>query len=228
MNRRGNKRHAGRAPWLPGGYFQRLLDLLPCVVFEIDTEGRLLYLNRKGIERFGYGTKAYRGSSIYPHIGGESKILRNGMEQALLQKETVCLPLETAGPENGRVIALITLTAAGTSEDAGRIQGLVQEAKPLDAAMKKRERIFSRLQATADSVETLKGLLPICAHCKRIRDEGGKWHLLEDYLHAHTKAEFSHGLCPECLQTLYPDLFERQKELEFDREDDTPSGPGPE
>jgi ketosteroid isomerase-like protein len=48
------------------------------------------------------------------------------------------------------------------------------------------------------NIRTLKGLVPICAACKKIRDDAGYWHQVEAYIHAHTEAEFSHGLCPEC------------------------------
>jgi hypothetical protein len=53
-------------------------------------------------------------------------------------------------------------------------------------------------------VRTLKGLLPICASCKKIRDDQGYWNHLEMYIREHSEAEFSHGLCPECVKKLYP------------------------
>jgi GAF domain-containing protein len=56
-------------------------------------------------------------------------------------------------------------------------------------------------------IKTLRGLIPICAQCKKIRDDQGYWQRLERYLEDHTEAEFSHGLCPECVKTLYPELY---------------------
>lgn len=53
-------------------------------------------------------------------------------------------------------------------------------------------------------VRTLKGLLPICTSCKKIRDDRGYWNHLEMYIRERTEAEFSHGLCPECVRKLYP------------------------
>ena len=52
----------------------------------------------------------------------------------------------------------------------------------------------------------LEGILPICAGCKKIRDEDGHWHAVESYVRERTEAEFSHGICPECAHRLYPDL----------------------
>ncbi len=52
----------------------------------------------------------------------------------------------------------------------------------------------------------IEGILPVCAHCKKIRDEKGQWHEIESYICCQSEAEFTHGLCPECVNELYPDL----------------------
>ncbi len=52
----------------------------------------------------------------------------------------------------------------------------------------------------------LEGFLSICASCKKIRDEKGNWHPIESYIHARTEAKFSHGICPECAEELYPEF----------------------
>jgi hypothetical protein len=53
----------------------------------------------------------------------------------------------------------------------------------------------------------LEGFLPICSSCKRIRDEQGNWQQMEAYIHARSEAKFTHGICPQCAQKLYPDVF---------------------
>jgi PAS domain S-box-containing protein len=71
-----------------------------------------------------------------------------------------------------------------------------------------RERLITDLQDALTRIKTLRGLLPICAGCKKIRDDHGYWKQLEVYLKAHTEAEFSHSLCPECAGRLYPEYLE--------------------
>jgi hypothetical protein len=56
-----------------------------------------------------------------------------------------------------------------------------------------------------DEVRTLRGIVPICAHCKKIRDDKGYWHQVETYIRTHTEARFSHGICPSCMEKLYPE-----------------------
>lgn len=62
------------------------------------------------------------------------------------------------------------------------------------------------LQAALGQVRQLSGLLPICASCKRIRDDKGYWNRIESYIGSHSEAEFSHGVCPSCIEKLYPEL----------------------
>jgi len=68
-----------------------------------------------------------------------------------------------------------------------------------------RERLITELRMALDEVNTLRGLLSICASCKRIRDERGAWQQLESYIQSHSEAKFTHGLCADCMRKLYPD-----------------------
>lgn len=64
------------------------------------------------------------------------------------------------------------------------------------------------LQTALKEVKVLRGLIPICASCKKIRNDGGFWQQLEEYLGEHSEAEFSHGLCQPCIRKLYPGVYE--------------------
>ena len=68
---------------------------------------------------------------------------------------------------------------------------------------------LKRLQDALAKVKKLSGMLPICAQCKKVRDDKGYWKQIELYIDEHSEASFSHGLCPDCLQHLYPDLKRR-------------------
>jgi len=65
------------------------------------------------------------------------------------------------------------------------------------------------LQEALDTVKTLKGLVPICANCKKIRNDDGFWEQVESYVMDHTDAEFSHGICPDCVKKLYPEYYDK-------------------
>lgn len=65
---------------------------------------------------------------------------------------------------------------------------------------------MAELKQTSGTIKTLSGLLPICASCKKIRDDKGYWGQVEEYLREHTDAEFTHGICPDCARKLYPEV----------------------
>jgi PAS domain S-box-containing protein len=77
-------------------------------------------------------------------------------------------------------------------------------------AEEERERLIGQLQEALAKVKTLSGLLPMCASCKRIRDDKGYWQQIEAYIRDHSEAEFSHSVCPECAKKLYPEVFNRE------------------
>jgi len=68
-------------------------------------------------------------------------------------------------------------------------------------------RLIEELRRTLGEVKTLRGLLPICSSCKKIRRDQGSWQQIESYIREHSDAEFSHSLCPECAKTLYPEIW---------------------
>lgn len=74
-------------------------------------------------------------------------------------------------------------------------------------AKKEREKLIGELEQALLEVKRLSGLLPICASCKRIRDEQGGWQQIEDYIATHSEANFSHGICPQCARKLYPEVY---------------------
>lgn len=81
----------------------------------------------------------------------------------------------------------------------------LQDITELKRVEEERERLNVRLQDALDRIKTLTGLIPICAGCKKIRDDKGYWNQLEEYLEKHSGASFSHGLCPECFGRFFPD-----------------------
>jgi hypothetical protein len=73
-----------------------------------------------------------------------------------------------------------------------------------------RDKLIADLKKALSEVRLLSGLLPICASCKKIRDDKGYWNQIEAYIKEHSSADFSHSICPECAKRLYPELFQEE------------------
>jgi len=83
------------------------------------------------------------------------------------------------------------------------------------ADLDERKMLLEEIQKALSEVKLLSGLLPICASCKKIRDDKGYWKRIETYISAHSEAQFTHGICPECAKRLYPkdydDIFGKKE-----------------
>jgi hypothetical protein len=84
--------------------------------------------------------------------------------------------------------------------------GLREEITERKQTEEQRDKLIVDLQKTLSEVKTLRGFLPICSNCKKIRDDKGYWNQIESYIRDRSEAEFSHGICPECAKKLYPDM----------------------
>ena len=73
--------------------------------------------------------------------------------------------------------------------------------------LREKEQLIVDLEDALAKVKTLSGLLPICASCKKIRDDEGYWHQVEEYVQEFSDARFTHGLCPDCAKKMYPDFY---------------------
>jgi len=74
-----------------------------------------------------------------------------------------------------------------------------------------REKTIQELQSALANVRTLRGLIPICANCKKIRDDSGYWSDVEKYISEHSDADFTHGICPDCMKKLYPNYRDKSE-----------------
>jgi phosphoserine phosphatase RsbU/P len=107
-------------------------------------------------------------------------------------------------------IPVIFLTARKATEDIVHgfdMGGVDYVTKPFKAPeLLARIRTHIELKKAQEEIKSLQGILPICASCKKIRDDKGYWKQIEAYISEHSEAHFSHGICPECVKKLYPEL----------------------
>jgi hypothetical protein len=174
-----------------------------------------------------------------PEVSGVETL--NGNEYLRLMKplvtEPVCLPCHAAqGYKVGDIRGGISVSvpwqpimAAIYKEDKELsithaslwlvvMLGLILGARNLnrrinerDLALEERRQALQESLNAKEKVKRLEGLLPICSSCKRIRDDNGEWQAMEAYIHSHSEADFTHGICPECARKLYPELVPPKK-----------------
>lgn len=115
----------------------------------------------------------------------------------------------------------VNLTATTIRDEEGNVlyaMGMVEDISKRKIAEQEKELLISQLQDALANIKTLKGLIPICAWCKKIRDDKGYWKKVETYLEEHSDASFTAGICPKCLHKedpgTYEEVFGHEKESE--------------
>jgi PAS domain-containing protein len=103
------------------------------------------------------------------------------------------------------------VTARPFLDSKNKMAGIIESFQDITERKKLEDEkagLIAQLQSSLEKVKLLSGFIPICASCKKIRDDKGYWNQIETYIRDHSEAEFSHGICPECANKLYPDLDE--------------------
>jgi PAS domain S-box-containing protein len=200
-----------------------IIEYLPDPTWVIDIEGRVIAWNRAMEQITNIDKKGIIGKGDYeyavPFYGKPRPMLidlvlkRNeAIEKEylnLVAKDGLLFVGESFHPSMGDGGLYLSGTASELNDSQGRAVGAIETIRDITDAKrteKERERIITELQDALNKVRTLSGLLPICASCKKIRDDKGYWNQIESYIHKHSDAEFSHGICPDCAKRLYPDL----------------------
>ncbi len=125
-----------------------------------------------------------------------------------LKRGQLLEPFETVRLRKDSKAIDVSLTVSPIRDRDGRVMGASTVARDITrrkAEEQERLRLIQELTDALAQVKTLSGLLPICASCKKIRNDNGYWEAVETYISEHSDADFTHGICPECVQRLYPE-----------------------
>lgn len=127
----------------------------------------------------------------------QRKVLLNKRKKACIEHRIV-LPDGSV-----RYVQERTRFISNHQNEIRRVIGTVQDITEFKQAEKGQEELLKKLQQELENVKTLNGLLPICAQCKKIRDNEGDWNQIEGYFQKNSHVKFTHSLCPGCVDTLY-------------------------
>lgn len=181
--------------------YDALLQAVQDVILVVGTDSQLIHeVNRAAQRVLGYTPEALVGqpiSRLFAESGGDDA--GPGIyDSVVTRQQFVCADGSTIWGE---------LTFSQLDRDT--MVFTVRDTTERQRIEQQRDQLIQELQQALAEVKRLSGLLPICANCKKIRDDTGYWASVESYIQTHTEATFSHGVCPECLRELYPDLADR-------------------
>jgi PAS domain S-box-containing protein len=172
-------------------------DLIQCV----GTEGQLLYVNRSWRETLEYTPEEVKQLRIWSVISPEcrdhcAEAFQGIMRGESLNNVEVIFQTKSGVPVYLEGCATLCAEPGFVVHTRGIFRNIT-ERKKMEAA---REKLIADLQKALAEIRTLQGLLPICAWCKKVRDDKNFWLSVEDYLSKNTDVRITHGMCPSCLQ----------------------------
>ncbi len=193
--------------------FNEFMDNSPAMAYIKDTAGRYVYVNRKMTLSFQIPLEGWIGKK-------DAELFPAHTAQTLEEND-----LSVFNDERTREIEELVSTPDGKSrywlssrfllrdgDGQWQMGGLSIDITERKQDEHEREHLLSELREALAAVKSLKGLIPICASCKNIRDDEGYWKQIELYLCEHSELEFTHGICPVCLERLYPDFVAAQRD----------------
>lgn len=193
--------------------YTRLVNAIPDLVIRTDLAGTILFANDYDFQKVaGYSKEDIQGQNMLSFMTPEDQL--RAMENTVIMMEGRMGPQEYQMVKKNRDLIHFEVNGDVLRHDDGTPFGMVYVCRNIDdrkQAEKEREKHIAALQQALSEVKVLSGLLPICASCKKIRDDKGYWNQIESYIQNHSEAQFSHGLCPECASKIYPKFFQGKK-----------------
>jgi PAS domain S-box-containing protein len=185
-----------------------ILNASPDDITIADLEGRVLMVSPNAVRMFGFESAEQGiGMKVTDFLAPGDRDRALSRVALLFQGAPVSGPSEYRGLRLDGTTFDIEVNSALIRDAGGRPSKLVVIVRDISV----RKRTEAELQQAVARINTLHGLLPICMHCKKIRDDQGNWSPVEVYVRERTDAEFTHGLCPQCLATRYPDSAEGER-----------------
>ena len=197
--------------------FSRLKNALSIVYDAIDStvggviitnlEGTISYVNHSFLRIFEYDDK-------HEVLGKNAGDLFEKDTIKGLKDVKIVIDLTDSGTHEFRVKCkdkttfTVEVSVSNVTNSEGEIVGRMASFVDITKrkrAEKEQEKLIRKLERALDKIKTLRGLIPICAACKKIRDDKGYWHQVEVYFRDHSDVNFSHGMCPDCVKKWYPD-----------------------
>jgi len=179
------------------------------LILEADT-GQINDVNPFLVDMLGYAPGEFLGKQLW-EIGAFKDIEASKTAFTELQSKGYVryedLPLST---REGQEIAVEFVSNVYPVNHHKVIQCNIRDITARKRAEEDRERLIVELKDALSKVRALRGMLPICSSCKKIRNDEGYWEQVETYIGDHSEAEFTHGICPDCSKKLYPQYREKQ------------------
>jgi PAS domain S-box-containing protein len=180
-------------------------------VYITDMDDKIKFVNDSFCRTYGYEEKEILGKSskeLWKNESSDKMTPTTLPEPNCKTWHEECIHKRKDGSEFP--VSLSRSVIKDEKQNAVSMVGIVRDISQRKRAEEEREKLIKKLQAALADVKTLSGFIPICASCKKIRDDQGYWNQIEAYIQEHSGAEFSHSICPDCMKKLYSNSYKKK------------------
>ncbi|MCL5022498.1 MAG: PAS domain S-box protein [Nitrospirae bacterium] len=192
--------------------FRRIFEDGPLGMIIADPGCKVLRVNKALCEMLDYTEQELVGKDIEEWTHPEDIEAGTKLTGLLFQEEGPLFHLEKRCVRKDGKTLWTNFTAAAIRDREGTALSaiaMIEDISERKWAEREREKLICELQAALANIKTLKGLIPMCAWCKKIREDSGYWKKVETYIQEHSDASFTHGICPDCLRKHDPPTYEK-------------------
>ncbi|NTV15692.1 MAG: PAS domain S-box protein [Desulfobulbaceae bacterium] len=194
-----------------------ITDALGEGLYALDDSGRLTFMNPEAERLLGWSETELKGKTIHDLVhsrradGAYFSAEDCPVQNVIRTGERFTSKAEVYARKDGIVfpVAIITAPIIEEGKTVASITSF-QDISEQKRNEQEREQLITELQTALSELKTLRGILPICSFCKKIRDTKGAWTQMESYISRHSEAQFSHGICAECMAKHYPEYVEKE------------------
>lgn len=190
---------------IAASHWSNTFDTITDFVSVHDRDFRFIRVNKALVDFLGIPATTLIGSKCFQIMHGQDQAWPGCPHQAAIATGASV----TFEVNDAHIGVPLLVTCSPLLDEGGELLGTVHVARDISGqkqAAAEREKLIGRLEAMLAKVKLLSGFIPICAACKKIRDDQGYWQQVEEYIRDHSEAQFSHSICPSCSKKLYPDL----------------------
>jgi len=190
--------------------FENANDMIQC----IKPDGSFLYVNRAWHEVLGYNDEKEPDLTIFDIIHPECHKCGSEFRSVVFGENPGRIETKLITHDGREIIVEGNISNIFEKDRFVGTRGIFRDITERKRIETERDKLIVELKEAFAKVKQLSGLLPICASCKKIRDDKGYWNQIESYIKEHSEAEFTHAICPACVKKLYPQYYDKLWEKE--------------
>lgn len=182
--------------------FQRMFFEHGAIMYVVDLESfHVIDANKAALDFYGYDRETMLTKRVPDLNTAQEEEIRDEIQRAVAEGRSYYIFKHRLADGEIRDVEVYAnpVTIQGKTYSFSVVHDITERMK----AEEDRDRLISELKQAATEIKTLRGIIPVCAGCKKIRDDEGGWNQMEEYVSKHSHATFSHGFCPDCLAKQY-------------------------